>query len=625
MVKHRISWLIVKAELIGKDMKYLLKKLNKDERGVIILEILIAMVIIILAISSVVMLVFGSQSSSVASQTNQEALYKAQLLIESARALAREDFYNPTLNAGTTVATENSGIIYTKNLIIEDIADYTKKITSLITWGTGQQVELTTVVTDWHSILGDDICSPNLIGDWGNPRKLGYADVISSGGATDIDISAKKAYVTTDPSPAGQEDFYIFNVSDPTLTPLPDYGSGSKLNTGPGLAAIHVAGNYAYVANRSTVSQLQIIDVATPSAPNRILSADLKVTAAGDVAVGNSVFYSNKRVYLGLTKSAGPEFYVIDVSNPLIPSVVGSFEIDTRVNAITVKNNVAYLATPWPDPSPLPRPATEENLSILDVSNPSVGISRLNTFTYPDPDFLSGESVYISSDGNTLYLGRGGLNSSHNPGFFMLNVTDPSVIPLPVINSKYIPTSNNVWVKAIAVRNNLAFLWTSDINEDFQIWDLNNLGAPAPAASLNTENAATGGLNCDGNFLYTAQEHNKALQIIGPGPVDPIINTTIYNDTGTPVTSVPSGTVIYDEATLSGSAGTPTGTVDFVLYTSKDNCTGTSNTETKNLFFGSVQSSTYTTSVKPISYKVHYNGDVYYNATYGACESLMVN
>jgi|GEM_PF-1589785 len=725
-------------------MKYFSKKINNQD-GVVTLEILLAMLIIILSISSVILLVSGGQDTTVGSTTNQEALYKAQLAIESARATARADFYDPSLDIGTTTSTENSGIVYTKSLTVApDLSspDFSKIITSQVSWGSGLKVMLSTIVADWQGAIGGDTCNPILSGDWQHPQLLGYVDFSSSEGATDVDISAKKAYVTSNPASAGEEDFYIFDVKDPTLTPLPNFGSSSKLNTGVGLAAIHVAGKYAFVANMSATSQLQVIDVSTPSAP--VVVANLDVTAAGDSAVGNSIFYSNQKIYLGLTKSSGPEFYVIDVSNPLSPSVKGNFETDTKINAITVKNNLAYIATPWPDPSPLPRPTTQENLSILDVSHPSTGIPRVNTFTAADPSTMSGQSVYISKDGNTLYLGRGGLNPAHNPGFFSLNVTNPSLYPLPILKSKYIPTSNNVTVNAIAVRSNFAFLWTSDTTQEFQVWDLNNLGSSTPYASLNTAASPTGGLNCDGNLLYTAQRSNRALQIIGPGNITPVValavhdgthsnitttnvggtvhagatvtgsagtptgkidftfysnnsctgsgtadtgnpftldgsgvldpssnqgplsagsysfkahyegdanydpansacqsltvttftptvTTTIYNNTtGLSVTSVPKGTFVYDKATVSGSAGTPTGTVDFTLYKNKTDCTGTTQVYNNvSLTGGVAQSPAYQTdtgpSAKSISYKVHYNGDATYNAADGVCEPLIVN
>ena len=217
-------------------------------------------------------------------------------------------------------------------------------------------------------------------------------------------------------------------------------------------------------------------------------------------------------MYLGLTKTAtGPEFNVIDVSAFLTnsinsPVLIGSFAAGTSVNAILVKNNIAYIATPWPSA----HPPTKENLSVLDVSNPSLGILRLNTFTYPDTSTLSGQSIYLSKDGKTLYFGRGGLNGAHNPEFFSLDVANPSSITL--INSKYI----NSTVNAITVRSNLVFMVTSDTNLGFQIWDLNNLGSPTPYGSLNTQQTATGGMDCEGNIIYIAQRSNRALQIIGP-------------------------------------------------------------------------------------------------------------
>ena len=131
----------------------------------------------------------------------------------------------------------------------------------------------------------------------------------------------------------------------------------------------------------------------------------------------------------------------------------------------------------------------------------------------PNPTTMSGEGLYISKDGQTLYMGEGGANPGNKPEFFSLNTNN-----LSQINSKYIPTSNNVTVNAIRVRSNLAFLWTNDTNLGFQIWDLNNLSSSTPYGSLNTQQTATGGLDCSGNIIYTAQRSNMALQIIGPGP-----------------------------------------------------------------------------------------------------------
>lgn len=489
----------------------------KSEKGLSTLEVLVAFMIMTLTLTAVTLVTASNQTTSISSQTSDEAIAKAQEQLEQARALSRQDL-SLVKNCDDTSATKCSGTVdpyYNRKITVTDIDSFSKNVVSQVTWmqgaiGLQRTVTLSTIVADWSSAVGGDTCSPTLTGDWAHPQLLGSADVGQNNGGTNVDVFANKAYVTADPSANGKPNFYVIDVSSPNIS-LPILGSlDTNPTSGVGLAAVRVAGKYAYVANMSATSQLQVIDISTPSVPVLVKSFD--VTSAGDAAVGNSIFYASKKIYLGLTKSDGPEFYVIDVSDPLNPSVKGSFEAGTAVNAITIKNNVAYIATPWPSSNP----PTKENLSVLDISNPSAGINRINTFTSPDPSTMSGQSVYISKDGNTLYFGRGGLNSANNPEFFSLDVTNPSASPLPVLGSKYIPTSNDITVNAIAVRSNLAFLWTNDTNLGFQIWDLNNLSSPTPYGSVNTQQTATGGMDCDGNIIYVAQKSNKALQIIGP-------------------------------------------------------------------------------------------------------------
>jgi Tfp pilus assembly protein PilV len=583
--------------------------------GLATLEIMIAMALIVIAISTVILLVFGSQSFNVGSQTNQEALYLAQQQIESARASLVADF-----NSNPSASTAPTG--YTNNFTITQIDSFTKQITSKYTWtATGTEAQITTRVSDFFSAAG--ICNPNLSGDWKNPQLLGTVDVGQNNGGTDVYTIANKAYVTTDPSANGKPDFYVIDISDPNLSNLPILGSTDTNPTSTaGLSSVTVSGNYAYVANQSTLAQLQVIDISNPASP--LLVGSLRVTPGGDTAVGESIFYSKQRIYLGLDRpSTGPEFFVIDVSNPLnitAASIKATVEMNTEVSNIIVKNGIAYLAVP---DNPLTAGVSEQ-LRVFDVSNADAGlISEDNSF-HPNPSTMSGQGLYISADAKTLYFGEGGANSGHKAQFFSLNVANPNSISQ--INSKYINTANDVTVNAIAVRSNLAFMVTSDPNLGFQIWDLNNLSSIY--SSKNIQQGIKGGLSCSGNLIFVAQRSNKALQIIGPGILlkDPSVASTIYdNSTNLPVSSVASGATVYDKAVLSGSAGTPTGTVDFNLYTNKDNCSGTKTTETKTLVSGTVSSSTYTTNNKSISYQVHYNGDANYNPADGPCEPLIVN
>ena len=67
-----------------------------SNRGFSTLEMLISMALMVLVISYVMPLASGVQSTSVDSETNQEALYKARNLLEDARAIAFSDFLSIT-------------------------------------------------------------------------------------------------------------------------------------------------------------------------------------------------------------------------------------------------------------------------------------------------------------------------------------------------------------------------------------------------------------------------------------------------------------------------------------------------------------------------------------------------
>lgn len=481
---------------------------SKPRKGSSTIELLIAFSVLTLSMASGIIVIFGNQSAYLDIQTNSEALSYAEAMIEKARADSRND-YNSVSSAN--ISEVSGPITYTKSLTVTEVGD-SKLVNSTVSWPMSNRnlaISLSTLLTNPSSALGGDTCNPTLSGDWTQPQLLGSADVGQNNGATDVDVLSKKAYVTANASAAGKPDFYIVDVSNPAISNLPILGS---INTGPGLAAVHVAGKYAYVANISTLSQLQVIDISLPGSP--VVVASLDVTGAGNTAVGNSIFYFSKKIYLGLTKSTGSEFYVIDVSSPLNPLVKASFEINSKVNAVTIKNNIAYLAVP----DDIGTVGASEQLKVLDVSQADTGIiTQLNSFS-SNQSTMSGEGLYIDKDNKTLYLGEGGANPANKPEFFKLDVTNPNSISQ--IASKYIPTSNDVSVKAITIRSNLAFLWTSDTNLGFQIWDLNNLGSATPYGSLNTQQTATGGMDCDGNLVYTAQRSHKALQIIGPGELE---------------------------------------------------------------------------------------------------------
>jgi len=474
--------------------------------GSSILEILIAITVLSLGIGAVLLLSTANQDLKIDSLTNSEALSKAEGMLETARALSRQDF-----NSVSATAPANDDI-YTKSIDVIDIDAFTKQVTSNVAWSASAsrpvQISLTTRLTDQQGAIGGDTCNPILSGDWTKPQDwkdgYGYADIVSPNGASGLDAFNKKIYLTSDIG--NKNDFYIIDVSNPKPAGLnlPILGS---LKTTYGLTDVRVAGKYAYVAADSAQYQLLVIDISDPLNlnPSKIVKK-LDLTAPGDTAYGNTLYYSKRKIYLGLTKSSGAEFHIIDVSDPLNPIDEGSFETNTAVNQIIVKDGLAYLATP-----------SSSQVWILDVSdptNPHQTDPIKQTFSNP-PGWSNWSGQSLALSGNTLYFGRIYNIGANSTDLFILDSTDLTEPPAGTL----VQTKQD-GVSRMVIRNNLLFMSNSAPNDGFQIWDVSN---PASlnrydTAPINIQQTSTAGMDCDGNLIYIGQTHNRALQIIGPGP-----------------------------------------------------------------------------------------------------------
>jgi hypothetical protein len=306
--------------------------------------------------------------------------------------------------------------------------------------------------------------------------------------ATGVDINNKIAYVTVN-GDGNLDDFFVVDVRDldhPVIL--------NSITTGPGLNAVHVAGDYAFVANSSVKGQLEIIKISDPAHP--VLIQQAKFEHAKDGGVGSSIFYYQGTVYLGTAKNDGPEFYVYDVRNPLAPVFKGEFEIGSGVNKIYVYGNYAYLAT-----------GDVNRFRILDISNPG-SIKEVGDFSGVGGTAQSGESVAML--GGRAVLGRAaGLPGDHIPELYLLDVSQPAGIQN--LNSADINTS----VNDIFLRGGLAFLATSKPGGEFQVYNYaNNQLAPFASAGLPAPPSA---LDCEGENFFLALSGNPILQIISPG------------------------------------------------------------------------------------------------------------
>jgi len=452
-------------------------KLSNKQSGQSVLEIIVAMFIIMMSLSAVVIVSFGNQSVSIDTGMANPALFFAREGLESARAEARENFSvlsNSSVNDGD----------YLKEIAVEDINTYKKKVTSRVSWQTDplrpQKIELVTIITDWPMLLVEG-GGGGLTGDWLNPETAGTVDLGPGNAGNDIVVKDSTVFMAAAASDPKKDDFYsidVANINSPAVL--------KSINTGKGLKALAVFGNYAYAAHLKSSSQLQVINIGNPSNPALITSKTLQ----GNGEEGLSIFAVSGYVYVGTEDSSGAEFQIYDTSDPSNPTFVGSYETDTDINDIYVLKNRAYLAT------------SNDNaeIIILDISNPASPQLLAN---YDEPGTSDGLSVFVNGF-NTVFAGIGS----------KLVIIDSANIDSLAVKGRYDALGN---VNDIYIRDYLAFLATSDSNKEFQAVNISNLSNPLFYSSYNFPQSAAGNAYHD-NVLYTAVRSNDALRIITSSP-----------------------------------------------------------------------------------------------------------
>jgi len=475
-------------------------------KGQSYIEILVAIGVFMLFSVASVLLFFGGQSLAVDSVNAQFALDYASEGIEAVRSIQNRDWdeladgdHGLVYSGGQWQfsSTNDSDDKFTRKVTVTTLSDDTKKIVAEITWQTDparpQVITLVMELTNWEAAqeenenVGGDTGGGGTSGDWLNPQTLGTADVGPGGQATDLDVLNKFVYLTSKASDKKKDDFFIIDATDgnnPTVIAF--------IDTGPGLNVIDVTTDYAYVGNDDKNSQLQILAITGPVVP------DLKSTyqlpgVSGNDAIGNSIFFYDNKVYMGTKEASGPEFHIIDVTDPVSPVSLGSKEINADVNAIQVKGDYAYLAT---------SDDTKE-LQIWDISDPANITSAGNFDAVGGGD---GKSAYLL--GTKLYLGR---ISDGNNELNILDVANPAVIQS--LGSQLIGAD----VNDLRVRDNLAFVGTSDANREFQAWDISDPANITLWSSFNFSQVATG-IDYEDNVVYVSVRSNDALRIITSTP-----------------------------------------------------------------------------------------------------------
>ncbi len=514
----------MKAELTG-------RKYNK---GMITLELLIAFTILILCITGSILVAsqsgylgvdqvtFGNQSVAIDSQTNNEAIFKAQEKIEQARALSRQNFLSVVTNSYTI---PSGPITYDGTDTVLDISQCLKQVITNITWTMGSRPLNSTLVTllgnpaTALAMGGDCVANPGGGTDWHNPQPFATIPRGAHGSddTTDVDVDNRMLYISGASSAAVKDDIMVWDASaldiptnTTTLTMKDEENYGLKHFVAIDEAKNNTTGkrySYLYAGNDANTNQFQVVDVSNPTNIANPATAILSLpgVVASASGGGNVFFYKNK-VYVGIGYLiAGDELHIFDVSDPTIPVAPAScimschYNVNNNIYKIFVRDQqvpglgtrtLAYLALSG-------TAGTMPELEIYDVTDPT-SISLLSaTSIFNPPGTQYGTALYVL--GNYAYLGR---LSGTKPNFYVIDISDPNN-PTSCATCNFTISGENI--NDIAVSGNFAFIGHTDGIQILDVSDPANVKKPtgSPFGFYQVNNGVNA-IDIDSDFAYGA-------------------------------------------------------------------------------------------------------------------------
>lgn len=370
-------------------------------RGFSTLEIMISFAIMSLVFAGVMLADFSSTYWVIASQTSSEGLYKAKTRIEELRAASKKDFYSVTSSLPAKdmdTACAQGGLCYFVESLVTDISTCSKYIEAVSSWRVDGYPTTTTSLpthltnpSEAVALGGDCVLNPPK-GAWTSTSASSTATIAGTPSA--VDVIGGFAYIGSDAAP------YLSTWRGGTLSYTNSFKVSDPVNGLDVLRDEATGRTYAFLALASTTAQMAVVDVTDPLAPVELTRMDLyNVSAGGSFPQGWRVLYYNQRLYITTRETTGPEFHVFDVGNPGVPNELGSFELNTSVYDLAVRDEkvagttkrFAYLATTQ---------GSAGKIIVLDVTNPAA-ISEVTGAATT----LPANAKSISLSGRTLFVG----------------------------------------------------------------------------------------------------------------------------------------------------------------------------------------------------------------------------
>jgi hypothetical protein len=420
--------------IFGVDSEY-----RSANRGMMTVELMIALFIWILFLSGIVSLWFGLFGPSV----------------PFLKYMDQENFYVDATN-GRDLAVPGSSMKYIDRNV------------QLFTGAGG----LRSVLAEWKNSVGQRSCrgvSENTL------RQMTASPIIdldNANIASALLVRGNYLYLATNSSSTTDPDLYILSIND-HLNPAVI----SKIDTGPGLTSLAAAGYRLFASNTSINSQAQAFDIADPS--HSILKWSFKVPGSQgtSTASGKAIVSDGEHVFLGTAKNASSELFSLDAETG---QLIADHEMSAGVNGLFLDHSQLYATSP-----------IDPELLVFDVSSPSV-MRQVGQYDAPGG---SGNGKTIDIYNDQLFFGRtlGGNELS----LLNLNRSSTSTEITKVADSKISGT-----IDALIAAKNRLFVLTSQAQKELQIWNIDANGNVLSLRQAIDLPSRAVGIGCSGPYVY---------------------------------------------------------------------------------------------------------------------------
>lgn len=224
--------------------------------------------------------------------------------------------------------------------------------------------------------------------------------------------------ISADSSSTTLPDLYSFTLDTPLYNSENPFGISKPIliptkgeNTGPGISQLQSFGTYILTANTGVKNQANIFriglrDIANASATEGAdvistvdtVSKQLDLTIPGSNSSTTPItkisMYANGRVYVGTEKSVLPEIFIFNANTGFVE---GSIETDYGINDLLVLNDMLIVAGPRDPEIEIFSLTTFQKIGTYDLSGGSGNAKVLNTF---------GDDLYVgrTKGGNELEI-----------------------------------------------------------------------------------------------------------------------------------------------------------------------------------------------------------------------------